>query len=103
VNKKFILRYLPLFEQDLTATLNYIAQNLQNQAAALRLVEYTEKAILKRLENPLAYEPYNSSHDRQHPYYRINIRNYTVFYVVIGEVMEVRRFVYSRRDLPNIV
>ena len=103
MNKKFTLRYLPLFEQDLTAALNCIAQNLRNSAAALRLVEDTEKAVLKRLENPLAYEPYNSCRDRKHPYYRINIRNYTVFYVVIGEVMEVRRFVYSRRDLPEIV
>jgi plasmid stabilization system protein ParE len=103
MNKKFTLRYLSLFEQDLTAARNYIAQNLQNPAAALRLIEDTEKAILKRLENPLSYEPYHSSRDRQYPYYRINIRNYTVFYVVIEDVMEVRRFVYSRRNLPNIV
>jgi plasmid stabilization system protein ParE len=103
VNKKFTLRYLPLFEQDLTAARNYIAQNLRNPAAALRLVEDTEKAILKRLKNPLSYEPYHSSRDRQSPYYRINIRNYAVFYVVIGDVMEVRRFVYSRRDLPDIL
>ena len=103
MNKKFTLRYLPLFEQDLMAARNYIAQNLQNPIAALRLVEDAEKAILKRLENPLSYAPYHSSRDRQHPYYRINIRNYTVFYVVIGDVMEVRRFVYSRRDLTNIV
>ncbi|MDR2934378.1 MAG: type II toxin-antitoxin system RelE/ParE family toxin [Candidatus Adiutrix sp.] len=103
MNKKFTLRYLPLFEQDLRAARNYIAQNLGNPTAALRLVEDTEKAILKRLENPLSYEPHHSSRDRHSPYYLINIRNYTVFYVVIGEVMEVRRFVYSRRDLPNIL
>ena len=57
MNKNFTLRYLPLFEQDLMAARNYIAQNLQNPIAALRLVEDAE----------------------------------------------VRRFIYSRRDLPNIV
>jgi plasmid stabilization system protein ParE len=76
---------------------------LGNPAAALRLVSETEKAILERLDNPLGYEPYQSSKDRKHLCYRIYIRNYTVFYVVIGNVMEVRHFVYSRRDLPDLV
>ena len=35
--------------------------------------------------------------------YRINIRNYSVFYVVIGDTMEVRRFVYGKRNLPDII
>ncbi len=100
---EFTVRYLPLFEQDLAQVRDYIAYNLGNPTAALRLVSETEKAIMKRLSNPLGFKPYHSSKDRQHLYYRIYVRNYTVFYVVIGSVMEVRRFVYSRRDLPNIV
>ncbi|MDR1330368.1 MAG: type II toxin-antitoxin system RelE/ParE family toxin [Oscillospiraceae bacterium] len=103
MDKKYTLRYLPVFEQDMTEVRDYISQKLQNPAAALRLVEDTEKAILKRLDNPLGFEPYHSTRDRKQPYYRINVRNYAVFYVVIGNVMEVRRFVYGRRDLPNIV
>jgi len=103
MDKRFTLSYLPLFEQDIAAVRDYIAVTLMNPAAALRLVEDTEKAILKRLNNPLGFEPYHSKKDRAHPYYRINIRNYTVFYVVIGNVMEVRRFVYSKRDLPQII
>jgi plasmid stabilization system protein ParE len=103
VDRKFTLRYLPLFEQDLTAARDYISINLQSPAAALRLVEDTEKAILKRLDNPLGFEPYHSIRDRKQPYYRIYIRNFTVFYVVTSNVMEVRRFVYSKRNLSDIV
>lgn len=103
MDKKFTLSYLPLFEQDMAAARDYIAFNLQNPAAALRLVEDTEKAIQKRLNHPLAFQPYHSVRDRKLPYYRIDIRNYSVFYVVIGNVMEVRRFVYSKRNLPEIV
>jgi plasmid stabilization system protein ParE len=103
MDKPFTLRYLPLFERDLAEVRDYIALNLQNPAAALRLVEDTEAAILKRLENPLSFEPYRSSRERKHLYYRINIRNFSVFYVVIGNVMEVRRFLYSKRDIPNII
>ena len=57
---------------------------------------------MKRLKNPFAFEPFRSGRERKHPYYRINIRNYAVFYVVIGDVMEVRRFVYARRNLSDI-
>ena len=103
MDKPFTLRYLPLFEQDLAAVRDYIALNLQNPTAALRLVEDTEKAIIKRLGNPLSFEPYRSARDRKQPYYRINVRNYSVFYVVIGDIMEVRRFVYGKRDLSDIV
>lgn len=103
MSKQYKLRYLPLFEQDLTAVRDYIAITLQNPTAAQRLVEETEKAILKRLDTPLAFEPYHSNRDRKHPYYRIRVKNYTVFYVVIDDVMEVRRFVYSRRNLTDLV
>jgi len=103
MDKKFGLRYLPLFERDLAAAHDYIEFTLQNTAAALRLIEDTEKAILQRLDNPLAFAPYRSLRERRHPYYRINVRNFSIFYVVIGNVMEVRRFVYSRRNLSKII
>ena len=103
MDKEYILSYLPMFEQDLAEARDYIAFTLYNPTAALRLVEDTEKAILKRLSNPLGFQPYNSIRDRKQPYYRINIRNFTVFYVVIGNVMEVRRFVYSKRNLTDII
>ena len=103
MDKEFTLSYLPQFEHDMAAARDYISFTLQNPAAALRLIEDAEKAIMKRLENPLNYQPYSSSRKRKHPYYRINVRNYSIFYVVIDNVMEVRRFVYSKRDLPKIL
>ena len=103
MDNQFILRYLPLFEKDLASTCNHIAIKLQNPAAALRLVDDTEKAILERLVNPLWFPPYRSVKDRKQPYYTIKIRNFLVFYVVIGNIMEVRRFVYSKRNLSEIV
>ena len=36
--------------------------------------------------------------EREHPYYRIPVGNYVVLYVVIGTVMEIRRFVYDPSD-----
>jgi hypothetical protein len=103
MDKKYALQYLPIFEEDLAAVRDYIAFALKNPAAAMRLLEDTDAAIMKRLDNPLGFEPYYSKKDRQNPYYRIYVRNYTVFYVVIGNIMEVRRFVFGRRDLSEII
>lgn len=97
-NKSYRLRYLPIFEQDLVSTANYITNILKNEDAALRLIDDVESAILKRLDNPVAFEPYHSVKKRDYPYYRIYVRNYVIYYVVIDDVMEVRRLIYGTRD-----
>lgn len=97
-NKKYRLLYLPLFEQDLVQTVSYITNVLKNSDAAEKLVNDVETAILERLNHPLAFEPYPSAKRRKYPYYRIYIRNYVVYYVVMEDVMEVRRFLYGARD-----
>lgn len=102
-NVKYQLRYLPLFYKDMAEVVDYISNDLQNPTAALKLIDLTEQAILKRLDNPVSFQPIQSNKDRKHPYYRININNYAVFYVVIDDVMEVRRFLYSRRDIQSII
>lgn len=96
--KAYKIRYLPLFQNDLLAAANYIDEVLQNPNAANRLIDAVEQAIEERSYCPLAFEPYPSSKKRKHPYYRIYIKSYTVYYVVIGDVMEIRRFLYSARE-----
>ena len=97
-NKSYKLRYLPIFEQDLNNTVNYIANVLKNEDAALRLINDVEAAILKRLNNPVSF---HSVKQRDYPYYRIYVKNYVVYYVVIDDVMEVRRLMYGARDIDN--
>ncbi len=103
MDKKFTLKFLPLFEEDLNEIVDYISINLKNPIAARRIVDDVEKAIFDRLSSPLPFEPYRSQNPHPYPYYRINVRNFSIFYVVIEDVMEVRRIVYSRRDLTNII
>ena len=98
MNRKYKLRYLPLFEQDIVQTVSYITNVLKNPDAAEKLINDVETAILERLNNPLAFEPYPYVKKRKYPYYRIYLRNYVIYYVVIGDVMEVRRFLYGARD-----
>jgi len=102
-NRKYKLRYLPVFEQDLVQTVSYITNVLKNPDTAEKLADDVETAILERLDNPLAFEPYPSVKKRKFPYYRIYVRNYVIYYVVIGEVMEVRRFLYGARDTDRFL
>ena len=99
--KNYKLSVLPLFEDDLNKIVDYSSISLQNPIAAEDFVDAVETAIHERLSCAEAFEPYHSVREREHHYYRIQRKNYTIFYVVIGDTMEVRRIVYSRRDLSN--
>ena len=67
-NKKYGLRYLPLFEQDLLQTVSYITNVLKNQDAAENLANDVETAILEHLNNPVAFESSPSAKKRIYPY-----------------------------------
>ena len=99
--KHYKLSILPLFEDDLNEIVDYISVRLQNPIAAEDFVDAVENAIQDRLSCAEAFEPYRSAKERRYPYYRIQVKNYTIFYVVIGDTIEVRRIVYSRRDLSK--
>ena len=101
--KHYELKILPLFEEKLQETVDYITYRLHNPIAAETFLDAVEAAIYERLNAPEAFEPYRSKKDREHVYYAIPVKNYLVFYVVIGNVMEVRTLVYARRDLTKIV
>ena len=99
----FELRYSPLFYEDLDKITNYLLFELKNDLAARTLVKNTEAAIKKRLSDPLTPIPYRSLSDRPYPYRRILVGNYLIFYVVIENVMIIRRMLYGRRDIDRIL
>lgn len=103
MNKPYKLRYLPLFWEDLSKAASYIAFDLNNPAAANRFVDNVEVGVLEHLKNPTMSPTYPSTRKRLHPYHRFYVGNYMVFYVVIDDVMEVRRLLYKSRDIDSII
>ncbi len=97
------LRYSPLFYQDLDKITDYLLLELKNQLAAKTLVNNVEVAIKKSLSSPLSAAPYRSINDHPHPYRRILVSNYLIFYVVLDNTMIVRRILYGRRDLVKFI
>ncbi len=107
-NSKYKLRYLPLFYEDLNEKVEYIAFEKLNPTAAIKLVDAVEAAILERLPIAESFETYPSLFERKHPYYRIYIDNFIVFYVIIEaeggqKIMEVRCFLYKGQDRDSMI
>ena len=105
---KYSLRYLPTFYSDLEEHVMYISRVLKNDIAANELLNDVENAILERLPDAESFEPYHSRKEREYPYYRIYVRNYVIYYVVIPDsktkkIMEVRRILHGLQDRDNTV
>jgi plasmid stabilization system protein ParE len=106
--KRYKVSYLPIFYDDLLKAINYITLKLKNERAAEELINLTEMVIRERLNAPESFEKYQSMKERKYPYYRIYVKNYIIFYVVIPDkidssiaTMEIRRFIYNRRDFNS--
>ena len=101
--EKYKIRYTAAFYEDLSEAVEYIDTVLKNPYSADRLIDSVEKAIIKRSSYPLSFRPCSLKHHHDHDYYSINVGNYAVFYVVIDDVMEVRRSIYARRSIGDII
>lgn len=100
---QYKLRYLPLFWDDLDNAVAYIANVLENPLAAENLLDSVEAKILDYSKTPTIAPIYKTTRERPLPYYWFEVGNYMVFYVVIGDVMEMRRFLYGARDLTRML
>ncbi len=108
LSKKYRLRYLLLFYEELEEKVTYIAEKLGNPKAANDLLDKVEAAVLERLPIAESFEPYHSHKERRYIYYRIYVDNYIIYYVVIDDksedsIMEVRRFLYNGQNQQNLV
>lgn len=104
MDKKYTLRYLQTFFDDLSEKVDYIAKKLKNKEAANHLVDEVEIAISERQPICESFEIYPSAKERTYPYYRRYVGNYIIYYVVIDhKIMEVRRFLYKGQDRESMV
>lgn len=108
LSKRYRLRYLPLFYEDLDEKVTYILEKLKNPKAANDLLDKVEAAIMERLPVAESFESHHSVRERRYVYYRIYVDNYIIYYVVIDDnpkdlVMEVRRFLYNGQNRDNMI
>ena len=102
-NNKYTIRYSSTYINQFNSILKYIVNNLKNKIAAENFYNEVIKEIEKRSENPEGYEKYISTRKRKNTYYRIYVKNYTIFYIVKDNTMEIRRILYSRRNFDKLI
>ena len=98
--KKYNLKRSKLFRTDLKNTLKYIADDLQNPIVSENMLNLVEKRIKKMSQNPLIYPKYKS---KKYTYYKVQVKNYTILYVVQKNTIILSRFFYSRRNFEKLL
>ena len=103
-NKKYIIQYLPTFIDQFKEILSYIKNILKNEKAANNLYNEVVNSIEKRSYAPESFEVYKVyQKNKIINYYKLFVKHYIIFYVVMGNVMEIRRIYYKGRDIDNIL
>ena len=103
MNNKYVIKYSSTYIKQFNGILKYLVNNLQNKIAAENFYNAVVEAIENRSKNPTGYEKYETNRKRKNIYYRIYVKNYTIFYVVKNDIMEIRRILYSKRDLEKMI
>ena len=104
LERDYDLVFLPLAEEDLTEIVIYISNQLQNPACAMNVMNRIRDAIFERSKAPESFQKFETAKNRSDIYYRINVgKSYSIFYVVKGKIMEVRRILYSARDIESLL
>jgi len=95
--------YLPSFQLDLNAIIDYITYNLEAPRAASNLLDELEKSINDLKMFPLAHRLYRSIKPILAKYRVLTVKNYLVFYIVLDETIEIHRIIYKKRNLSQLI
>lgn len=100
---KYIIKYLPSFSEELNEIIYYITFILKNKKAAERFLNSVHNAIEQRSESPKSYEIYKGKVNIKYDWYRIYIGNFTIFYTIRTNIMEVTHIIYSSRNFDDLI
>lgn len=102
-NEKYEIKYLPTFISQFNNILYYMTHELKNRIAADNFYKEVMEKIKKRSEIPEIYGAFKIIGSKKVKYYKINVRNYVIFYVLRGNVMEIRRIYYNKMDFNKLI
>jgi toxin ParE1/3/4 len=96
MDKRYRVEYLPVAQEDLISIVEYI--QMDDPSDTQNFLNEVDKAISK-----LAYFPYMGSIPKDIRLIHLNYRtliidNYLVFYVVLDEMVEIRRILHGKRQ-----
>ena len=97
----FKIEYLPVAQKDLIEILEYIQRD--NPPAALALLNKIDESIAKLGDFPLMGAMPKDIRLKSLGYRMLVIGNYLVFYVLMDDIVEIRRIMHGKRRYEFLV
>jgi addiction module RelE/StbE family toxin len=97
------VRYLPRALKDLEEIFRYISRELKAPKAAENLLDRIDKAVAALAANPFRHHLFISPKKLSLEYRVLPVNNFSVFYVVEKQSVEIHRVLYSRRDKDTLL
>lgn len=97
------ISYLPFALDDLKDIIEYITNTLESPRAAQNLRMKIDKEVLKLKANPFRCHIYMAPEKLKYEYRILNVNNYSLFYVVENNKVEIHRVIYSKRNIPQLL
>jgi len=96
------IHYLPLALNDLKGIMKYITQDLDAPQAAEKLLQKIDVEVQKIAENPFRCHVYVPPQKLGYEYRILHINNYSLFYTMEKEKVEIHRVIYSKRNFQQV-
>ena len=101
--KKYKIHFMPLAIQDISEITDYIADVLSAPQAARDFLTKIDEAMEPLERFPFAFPAYKDAAFAKLGYRILPVGNYLLFYVVVGNAVEIRRAIYAKRNLPELL
>ncbi len=99
--QSYKVRIYPTAEQDLAEIVNYL--NTLSQQAALKYYDMLTKEIADLSTMPERYPHPRDLALTAKGYRYLVVKDYLVFYMVVGDTVQIHRILYGRRDYRSIL
>lgn len=98
---KYKLRILPVAQEDMLEVIDYV--NTLSPLAATRLYDEIVEGIGSLADMPMRCALLKPAELRAKGYRALQIKNFMVFYVVIEDVVQIRRILYAKRQFDALL
>ena len=97
------IEYLPIALTDLKSIIDYISFTLNNRKAALDFIDALDHSISRLQSFPYSCKIYQTQSSPSSEYRVLPVNNYLVFYIILENTVEIRRIVYARVNLDEML
>lgn len=103
MDKKYKLRYLKLALADLQDIVDYVSDELAAPDAAYQLLDKLDEAISRLETFPFSGPVARNMNGLKDEYRSLIVENYIVFYVVLDDIIEIRRVLHGKRKYEDLM